>query len=125
MSRHYKKHTKRSKFKKSPWTARTFILSAIESIPIIFLMAIFARYHIGNILLKNYGKKTRAVVTNVVNGKGRFHSPCYLYEFMIKGEYYTGNSLIEKSEKGRIGDSIDVLYLDFCPSTTRPTYFFK
>ena len=79
----------------------------------------------GNILLENYGIKTRAVVTNVVNGTGRFHRACYLYEFMIGGECYTGNSLIDKSEKDRVGDSIDVLYLDFWPSTTRPTSFFE
>ena len=125
MSRHYKKHTKKNKFKRNSWATRDLIQLAIGFVPVIFVIVIITRHYIGNILLENYGIKTRAVVTNVVNGTGRFHRACYLYEFMIGGECYTGNSLIDKSEKDRVGDSIDVLYLDFWPSTTRPTSFFE
>lgn len=62
-------------------------------------------------ILKHYGSQSKAVITD--NESSLFHrytTNCYLYEFYVGDETYTGNSLIEVGNKDKIGDTIEILY---------------
>lgn len=76
-------------------------------------------------ILKHYGSQSKAVITD--NESPVFHrytTNCYLYEFYVGDETYTGNSLIEVGNKDKIGDTIEILYFQCWPSFNRPIYYY-
>ena len=55
-------------------------------------------------MLKHYGSQCKAVITdNESSLIHRYTTNCYLYEFSVGDETYTGNSLIEVGNKDKIG----------------------
>lgn len=57
-------------------------------------------------MLKHYGSQCKAVITdNESSLIHRYTTNCYLYEFSVGDETYTGNSLIEVGNKDKIGDT--------------------
>jgi hypothetical protein len=80
---------------------------------------------VGLILLQTHGTKTKAVVSSMVISSIKYGHPKYLYVFQYEGKEYSGNSLIEEKDTYRVGDSIDVLFLDFWPTMNRPTYYYR
>lgn len=106
------------------------IKNKIRLIVCLFLPAgwvafLIAKTCIGLILLKMIGTETKAVVIPIVTYTKIRSDPEYLYSFKYKGNEYTGNSLIDEEEEQRLGDTINIVFLDFWPSMNRPTYYFK
>lgn len=76
-------------------------------------------------ILKHYGSQCKAVITdNESSLIHRYTTNCYLYEFSVGDETYTGNSLIEVGNKDKIGDTIEILYFQCWPSFNRPIYYY-
>jgi hypothetical protein len=76
-------------------------------------------------ILKHYGSQCKAVITdNESSLIHRYTTNCYLYEFSVGDETYTGNSLIEVGNKDKIGDTIGILYFQCWPSFNRPIYYY-
>ena len=54
-------------------------------------------------MLKHYGSQCKAVITdNESSLIHRYTTNCYLYEFSVGDETYTGNSLIEVGNKDKM-----------------------
>lgn len=94
-------------------------------LPCGYITLLFAKLCIGNILLRSYGVTTQAVVTSTITESIRRSSRAYyLYEFEYDGKKYRGSSLIKEKEEDRIGDSVNVVFLEFLPNCSRQSEYF-
>ena len=74
------------------------------------------------LLLKYTGVRTMGIITRDLIG---VHSRiCNKYTFEYKGERYEGNSQIPENPNV-VGDSIEVIFLEFWPSFNRPVSYFE
>lgn len=94
-------------------------------LPVGCVLALIAKTCIGLVLLQTIGTETKAVVIPVITYTKIRSNPKYLYEFKYNGNEYNGNSLIKEEEHQRVGDTINIVFLEFWPSMNRPTYYFK
>lgn len=77
-------------------------------------------------LLRHYGKRCKAVITeNETSWRHRYTTNNYQYEFIVRDKTSCCNSLIEVGNKERVGDSIEVLYFKHAPFFNRPIYFYE
>jgi len=96
----------------------------------LIVITLFFSYHIityllENVLLINYGICRKAVITNNESTwSSRFTQQCLMYEFKCNGKSYWGNSLIDASDKSKIGDSICIVFLKSYPRYNRSVSFF-
>ena len=88
---------------------------------ILFVIYLFARTFVGNLLLERNGVCSRAVLINeTIRTKGDKAS--LKYTFTANGRAYEGNSLEEDLDK--VADSVCVIYLISFPSVNRPIKYF-
>ena len=76
-------------------------------------------------ILEHWGEQTEATITS--NTSTLFHRwsvSCYMYEFGLNGQIYTGNSLIKEGETDSIGKKIKVYYFKKFPSFNRPLSYY-
>ena len=76
-------------------------------------------------ILEHWGEQTEATITS--NTSTLFHRwsvSCYMYEFELNGQIYTGNSLIKEGETDSIGKKIKVYYFKKFPSFNRPLSYY-
>ncbi len=110
-----KKHTKNiiERIKK-----KLFLIIALS--PILYLIFGILKWPLYNTLLDNYSTKINATIINERNilGKGVITEMyTYSYEFSVNGKTYSGDS----RKKGyKIGNKIEIEYLDVCPQINRP-----
>lgn len=117
----YKKSPKKKKKKITLKDKLTLVF--FWGLPVGFVLFLLIKTGVGLILLQTHGTKTKALVTSSVVYTKIRSNPHYLYTFQYEGNHYEGNSLIEEKDIYRVGDSIDVLFLEFWPSMNRPTYY--
>ncbi len=97
----------------------------LGTILLILLSYFFIIYPVGLLLLKYNGIKTKGVInSHLSSGRGRYTTICNKYEFWYNGEKYEGNSQIPENPDV-VGDSIDIVFLDFWPSFNRPVSYFE
>ena len=96
------------------------ILSVILLLPWIYVLLVCP---IALQILKRSGVKTKAIITADPGGYYKGTKWYLYYEFWHNGERYRGNSLIPENPNV-VGDSIDILYLDFWPSFNCPISYF-
>ena len=75
-------------------------------------------------ILKKHGTKTDAFITSTIIGGHRYTTPSYGYEFYVDDKIYGGNSLVEERDSNKIGNKIQILYLDWLPWFNRHVYYF-
>lgn len=76
-------------------------------------------------ILEHWGEQTEATITS--NTSTLFHRwsvSCYMYEFGLNGQIYTGNSLIKEGESDKIGTKIKIYYFKNFPSFNRPLSYY-
>lgn len=76
-------------------------------------------------ILEHWGEQTEATITS--NTSTLFHRwsvSCYMYEFGLNGQNYTGNSLIKEDESDSIGKKIKVYYFKKFPSFNKPLSYY-
>ena len=72
-------------------------------------------------ILEHCGEQTEAIITsNTSTWLHRWSVSCYMYEFGLNGQIYTGNSLIKEGESDKIGTKIKIYYFKNFPSFNRP-----
>ena len=76
-------------------------------------------------ILEHWGEQTEATITsNTSTLIHRWSVSCYMYEFGLNGQIYTGNSLIKEGETDSIGKKIKVYYFKKFPSFNRPLSYY-
>ena len=76
-------------------------------------------------ILEHCGEQTEAIITsNTSTWLHRWSVSCYMYEFGLNGQIYTGNSLIKEGETDSIGKKIKVYYFKKIPSFNRPLSYY-
>ena len=78
-----------------------------------------------SMILEHWGEQTEATITS--NTSTLFHRwsvSCYMYEFGLNGQIYTGNSLIKEGESDKIGTKIKIYYFKKFPSFNRPLSYY-
>ena len=74
-----------------------------------------------DIAIYTFGTKTRALITYRLSNSSRGDaSQQFIYEFEYNGKIYDGNSRIDSKCRSRVGERIDVLFLEFLPSINKP-----
>lgn len=104
---------------------KSTIGNALFAFGVAVIMYAFISALILSPILKHYGTKCKAVITDDESSLVHRHTTNnYLYEFRVRDKFYTGNSLIEVGNKDKIGDTIEILYFKHWPSFNRPIYFY-
>lgn len=97
---------------------KLFLIIALS--PILYVFFGILKWPIYNTLLDNYSTKINATIINERNilGKGVITEMyTYSYKFSVNGKTYSGDS----RKKGyKIGNKIEIEYLDVCPQINRP-----
>lgn len=89
---------------------------------VVILIALYAFFNsiVGDAILKNNGKCTKAILYR--KSYGGKTKPSLGYKFLINGKEYDG--LVVVDDVLKIGDSICVIYIESLPNINRPlTYF--
>ena len=95
------------------------------TILLILLSYFFVVYPVCLLLLKYNGIKTKGIInSHLSGGTGRYTTICNNYEFWYNGERYEGNSQIPENPNV-VGDTIDIVFLDFWPSFNCPVSFLE
>ena len=89
---------------------------------VVILIVLYAFFNsiVGDSILKNNGKCTKAVLyRETYGGKTK---PSLGYKFLIDGKEYDG--LVVEDKVLKIGDSICVVYIESFPRINRPLAYF-
>lgn len=118
MSRRIKDYDKIKKDSRRNKAKQYFYILIVLS-PLFYVVLGIIKWPIYNSLLDNYGIKTEATIINEKNfmGKGIITQMfSYSYEFSINNKCYRGDS---KDRKYKIGNKLEVEYLEFFPQVNR------
>lgn len=109
--------TKEKRKNLSNITKKLYLIIALS--PLLYLLFCIFRWPIYNSLLDNYSKTKEAIIINERNilGKGVITKMfTYSYQFSADDKIYTGDS---KKRGYTVGDTIQIEYLEYCPSINR------
>ena len=89
--------------------------------PLGWLFIIFVIAYGKDLIIDTFGTRTRALITYRLTIPSRGSgSREFIYEFEYDGKIYDGNSRIDSKCRSRVGERIDVLFLEFLPSINKP-----
>ncbi len=98
---------------------RMVLYVIIALIPILFLSFSILKWPIYNLILNEYGLRTKAEIINEKNilGKGVITEMyTYSYEFNINGKTYKGDS---GDRKYKVGNNLEIEYFEIYPEINR------
>lgn len=103
------------------YISRFFIICIV-----VYLFALIFKWFIIDFVLQKHASIKKGVIINEENiYPNQNISPrdfSYSYSFYVNNKEYKGDS---QSNKFSVGDSIEVFYLEYCPSINRPAYYLR